>query len=133
MRKRRISPRAPRLLRTVDQSDSIDLRRLRGHAALPKQIGLLRRSLHQDGDLLSNQSLVTGFGNLALDRQQAALAVVYCAAIHFAIQMKAGARILIRVAEHTEAVELRGLHELAKRFEIGSGLAGKSDDHAGAE
>src|SRR5579883_1930296 len=120
-------------LKIVDQGDAVDLRRLRRHPRLPQQIGFGRRPLHQYRNFRADHPAVLRARNSALQRHQAALPVLYRAAIHFAIERETGARVFIRIREDAKPVELRRLHELAKSVEIRIGLAGESDDEAGSD
>ena len=55
------------------------------------------------------------------------------ASIHLRIQVVAYARVFIGIREYAQPVELRSFDEIAQDFEIGFGLAGETDDHAGAD
>ncbi len=90
MRSVRISPgRGSRAFEIVDQRDAVDLRRLRRHARLPQQIGLLRQPFHQHRNFRADQRPVARARNLALDRHQPALAILDGAAVHLAVERKA--------------------------------------------
>ena len=117
----------------VDVADAVDLGRLRWHAALPEQSVSCDGPSTSTGNSRPTSLLVLGARDLLLNRHQPALAVVDGAAVDLAVEMKACRGVFVGVAEDAQPVELRGLDELAQLFEIVVGLAGKSDDEAGAD
>src|ERR1041385_294257 len=121
-----------RTFEIVDQSHSIDLRRLCGHACLPKQIRFKRWALYQHVNLFAHQGPITGTRDLPLDRHQPPLAVLHGAAVHFAIEPAARAGVLVGIREHAQVVEFCGFDKPAQFVEIRGCFAGKSDNETGA-
>ena len=122
---RRISPGA-RLgaLEIVDVAECRRSRALAWTSAPPQQIGLLGRPFHQHVHFLPDHGAIAERAKCAAAAAiRPALAILNGPAIQLRVQMKAGARVLIRIREHTQPIELRGLYELAEIFEIGFGLA----------
>ncbi len=134
MRMRRIWPgSAHSAAKIVNVADAVDLRRLRRHARLPQQLGFRRRPFEQHIHVLADHLRVPCARDAALDRHQTALAIVNRARVHLIVELVARAGVFVGIGEHAQAVELRRLHKIAQRLEIGVGFAGKADDHAGAD
>src|SRR5262249_36725090 len=120
-------------LEIVDQGHAVNLGSLSRHTRFPQKIGLLRKAGNQHGNFRAHHPAIARPRDLALDRHQAALAVLDCAPIDLRIELVAFARILVGMGEDAEIVEFRGFDELTQLLEIRSRLARKTDDEAGSD